>query len=168
MVTRKKQTDKRLPAKSKKKYTRKKPSHPKFGTSKAEQDFAKNFLDKLGIRYQWQFEAKGIGRFFDYYLVDYGVLLEFDGRYFHSDSRIYEEKDLNPMQKHNRKVDQQKNLWAALHGIPLIRVLEKDVIERPQWVMEMLKERLRIVDKDNKIKDNKKKRHTNKLNKLLD
>lgn len=168
MVTRKKQIDKRLPSKTRKKYTRRKPSHPKFGTSKAEQDFARDFLDKLGVRYQWQFEAKGIGRFFDYYLIDYGVLLEYQGCYWHGDSRIYEEKDLNPTQKRNKRVDQQKRLWAAMHGIPLIEIQEKDVRERPQWVMDMLKERLRIADKDNKIKDNKKKRHTNKLNKLLD
>lgn len=168
MVARRNVVDKRLPSKPKKKYIRKKSTTQKIGTSKAEQEFARNFLDKLGVRYKWQFEAKGIGRWFDFYLIDYNILIEYDGTYFHSDSRIYEEKDLNPMQKRNKRVDQQKDLWAALHGIPLIRVLEKDVNERPQWVMEMLKSKLRINKEKNDIKEKKKKRHTNKLNKLLD
>ena len=41
--------------------------HPEFGTSKLEQDFARDFLDRLGVKYIWQFEAIEIKRFFDYY-----------------------------------------------------------------------------------------------------
>ena len=43
--------------------------HPKFGTSKLEEDFAKDFLDKLKVRYVYQFEAKDIGRFYDFYFL---------------------------------------------------------------------------------------------------
>ena len=60
----KKVTDNRIPKVSKP--TKEKRKHPEFGTSKLEQDFAKNFLDKLGVKYIWQFEAKEIKRFFDY------------------------------------------------------------------------------------------------------
>lgn len=31
-------------------------NHPKFDTSKLEEDFAHEFFDKLHINYQWQFE----------------------------------------------------------------------------------------------------------------
>lgn len=34
--------------------------HPKYGTSKLEDKFAKEFLDKLGVPYERQFEAKEI------------------------------------------------------------------------------------------------------------
>ena len=45
---------------------RSKKPHPKYGTSKLEKKFAKEFLDKLGIEYEEQFEAKDIKRFFDF------------------------------------------------------------------------------------------------------
>lgn len=156
-------TDKRLPPKQK---VNKKKDHPEFGTSIAEQNFARDFLDKLGIEYVWQFEAKEIHRFFDFYLTKYRILIEYDGTYFHSDDRIYEEKDLNPMQKHNRRVDEEKNRWALLHCIPLIRVKEKDVNEHPDQIMKMLKERLRIQGDLLEKEKNMNKRHVNKLNKL--
>lgn len=57
-------------------------SKPLYGTSKLEEDFAKYFLDKLNVKYIYQFEAKEIGRFFDYYLPAYNILLEIDGGYW--------------------------------------------------------------------------------------
>lgn len=142
----------------------KKRKHPKFGTSKLEDDFAKNFLDKLKVKYTWQFEAKDIGRFFDYYLPDYNLIIEIDGGYYHSDPRLYEEKNLNKMQKRNKKVDEYKNKWALMHGIPILRIWEKDIREDPKGVMKMLKERLNIEKEKITLNENKnKKRHINKI-----
>lgn len=147
---------------SKKKYKPK--NHPQYGTSKLEQDFATNFLDKLNLKYTWQYEAKDIGRFFDYYLDEHHLLIEIDGSYFHSDPRLYEDKDLNRMQKRNKRVDECKNKWALMHGIPLMRIWEKDIRENPEMVMKMLKERLYIQEEKISNQDNKtKKRHTNKI-----
>jgi very-short-patch-repair endonuclease len=56
--------------------------HPKYGTSKLEKKFAKEFLEKLGIKYVEQFEAKDIKRFYDFYLTEYRVLIEVDGDYW--------------------------------------------------------------------------------------
>ena len=36
--------------------------HPLYGTSKLEEDFARDFLDKLGVKYIYQFETN-IGRY---------------------------------------------------------------------------------------------------------
>ena len=41
--------------------------HPKFGTSKLEQDFAEQFLDTLGVDYIWQFT-------FSYWLTHFNLL----------------------------------------------------------------------------------------------
>lgn len=157
-VKKRKTTDKRLPPKQK---VRKERKHQDFGTSMAEQNFARDFLDKLGVEYIWQYEAKEIGRFFDYYLPKYRVLIEFQGSYWHGDKRIYEKKYLNPTQKHSQRVDEEKRKWALLHGIPLIEVWEKDVNEHPEKILQMLSERLRIqgdiIDKRNE----KNKRHVN-------
>ena len=136
---------------------RSKKPHPKYGTSKLEKKFAKDFLEKLGIRYEEQFEAKDIKRFYDFYLPDYRVLLECDGDFYHSYGKVYEE--MNPMQKRNARVDEIKNEWAALHGYPLIRIWEHDINENPEKVLDMLRERLGVEMEKLKIKENKKKRH---------
>lgn len=52
-----------------------KKNHPKYGTSKLEEDFAHDFLDKLGVDYEYQFEAKDIGRFYDFRIKD-GPIIE--------------------------------------------------------------------------------------------
>ena len=43
----------------------------KYGTSKLEADFARDFLDKLGIKYIYEYEAKDIKRFYDFAVVQY-------------------------------------------------------------------------------------------------
>ena len=137
--------------------------HPKFGTSKLEQDFAEQFLDTLGVDYIWQFEAKDIGRFYDFYLPKHNLLIEVDGSYYHADPRVVDEGKLSPMQKKNKRVDEHKNEWALLHSIPIMRIWEYDIRNNPSGVMKQLKERLYIEDKaQNKI-NNKNKRHRNIL-----
>jgi very-short-patch-repair endonuclease len=144
--------------------------HPKYGTSKLEEDFAKEFLDKLGVKYIYQFEAKDIGRFYDFAVILNNemttgnmLLIEIDGGYYHSDPRVVKEDKLNPMQKHNKRVDEYKDKWALLHGIPLIRIWEKDIRENPKGVMKELKKRLYIEDKRVTLTEKKNKRHVNKI-----
>ena len=146
----------------KRKYVRK--GKNKYGTSKLEQDFAKDFLDKLGVKYIYQFEAKDIGRFYDYYLPTSNLLIEIDGSYYHSDPRVVKEGEMSPMQKRNRSVDEIKNRWAALHCIPLMRIWEYDIRNDPNKVMKELKDRLYIEDKKIDLKENKKKRGRKKQN----
>lgn len=136
--------------------------HPKYGTSKLEEDFARDFLDKLGLKYVYQFETD-IGRWFDFYLPEHNLLIEIDGSYYHSDPRLIKESEMNPMQKRNKRVDKHKDEWALMHGIPLIRIWEKDIRENPNQVMEILKKRLYIQDKKVEMKVNKNKRHINKI-----
>ena len=70
--------------------TKKQRKHHLFGTSKLEEDFAKNFLEKLGVKYIYQFEAKDIGRFYDFAIIldENGmtpgslILIEIDGGYW--------------------------------------------------------------------------------------
>jgi very-short-patch-repair endonuclease len=136
---------------------RSKKPHPKYGTSKLEKKFAKEILDKLGIKYEEQYEAKDIKRFYDFYLTEYKTLIEVDGDHYHSYGKVYEE--MSPMQKRNARVDEIKNAWAGSHGIPLIRIWEHDINDIPEKVRQMLSERLGVITEEMKIKENKKKRH---------
>ena len=54
----------------------KKKEHPDYNVSKLEDRFAENFLDKLKVKYVRQFEAKDIGRFYDFYLPDSNLIIE--------------------------------------------------------------------------------------------
>lgn len=146
------------------------PHHQKYGTSKLEEDFARDFLDKLGVKYIYQFEAKDIGRFYDFAVilnenmtVGNMILIEIDGSYYHSDPRLIKEGEMNPMQKRNKRVDEHKDKWALMHGIPLIRIWEKDIRENPKGVMDELKKRLYIEDKKVTLTEKKNKRHVNKI-----
>ena len=131
--------------------------HPKYGTSKLEKYFEEEFLKKIGVKYVWQYEAKEIGRWFDFFCEDANILIEVDGDYYHSYGLTYEEK--NPMQKHNQWVDKQKDEWALMRGIPVIRIWEHDIRNNPEKVMKVLKESIgKYTEKQNKIKD-KNKRH---------
>ena len=141
----------------KKNIERSKKPHPKYGTSKLEKKFAKEILEKLNIKYEEQFEAKDIKRFFDFYLPEYKTLIECDGDYYHSYGKVYEE--MSPMQKRNARVDEIKNEWAGSHGIPLIRIWEHDINENPEKVRKFLSERLGVISEELIIKENKKKRH---------
>lgn len=146
--------------KNSRKKTKKKPL---FGTSKLEEDFARDFLDKLGIEYVYQFEAADIKRWYDFYLPKHNILIEIDGGYFHSDPRLVKEENMNPMQKHNKRVDEYKNRWALMHGIPIMRIWEKDIRENPKMVLDELKKRLYLEDEKKRIINSKNKRHVNKI-----
>jgi very-short-patch-repair endonuclease len=50
-----------------------------------------------------------------------------------------------------------------MHGIPLMRIWEKDIRENPKMVMEELKKRLYIQDKKVTVTEKKNKRHVNKI-----
>jgi very-short-patch-repair endonuclease len=114
--------------------------HPEFGTSKLEQRFATNFLDKLGIEYVWQYKAESIGRYFDFRIMPDGPIIEINGSYWHGDKRLYEEEDLNRTQKRNIKVDGIKKKWCDRNGIPIVYIWEKDINNEPDMVMRYLKE----------------------------
>lgn len=123
---------------------RKKPISDKdLDGSGLETYFKENILDKLGVKYIQQFEAKSIGRFYDFYLPESQVLIEVDGSYWHSDPRIYE-KPMNVIQKRNKRVDKIKDVWALANGYVLIRIWESDIRKDPANVMKMLSERLHV------------------------
>ena len=131
--------------------------HKEFGTSKLEEKFMEEFLDRLGIKYKYQFKAESIGRYYDFYIPSANILIEIDGVYWHGFGKTHEEK--NPMQKHNERVDKQKDLWAVLNGYKLIRIWENDINNNSSKVITLLKEEIGEGERKRKINEDKKKRH---------
>lgn len=125
-----------------------------FGTSKLEERFARDFLDRLGIDYVYQYKAESIGRYFDFRLFPdlKGPCLEIMGGYWHGDPRLYEEKDLNKTQLHDIKIDEYKRKWCSRNNIPLIYFWELDINNNPEYVMKELKKILQQYKGSNKDK----------------
>ena len=136
---------------------KKKRPRPKYGTSKLEDRFAENFLDVIGVKYIRQYEAKDIGRFYDFYCPDANLIIEVDGDFYHSYGLTYEQK--NPMQKRNERVDKLKDEWALERGIPVLRIWEHDINRNPDKVMKILKEAIGKYTEKAKKKNDKNKRH---------
>ena len=158
-----KKNDTKVKTTAKKTLRQKKP-HKKYGTSKLEYYFATNFLDRLGLKYIYQYKADDMKRFFDFAIVEtlsdevitetksgmisidqsrqkYNIiaLIEVEGEYWHSDPRIMEGKEMNNIQKKNKKVDEIKNNWCIEHHIPLIRFWEYDINNDGSSVLNKLK-----------------------------
>ena len=152
-------TDDRLPSQKnpKSRNAWRKRKHPEYGTSKLEEKFAKEFLDKLNVKYIYQFKMESIGRYLDFYLPEEHMAIEIDGDFYHSYGLTYEQ--MSPMQKKNKRVDEQKDHWAIINGIPLLRIWEHDINKHPSKVLKLLKDKLYYCKKQKEIEDEKKKRH---------
>ena len=109
-----------------------------YGTSKLEERFGREFLDKLGIEYIYQYEMGTIKRFLDFFIPSVRVGIEIDGDYFHSYGLLYEQ--MNPMQRRNYRVDRQKDSWCRNNNVTLIRIWEHDINNNPEGVMNYLKD----------------------------
>ena len=89
-----------------------------------EVKFAK-MLKELKIKFETQ---KVLGnKIYDFYIPSANILVEVDGDYYHGNPLIYENKDLNKMQKRNMKNDKFKDVLAKGNGFKLERVWEYDL-----------------------------------------
>ena len=162
----------------------KKKFNEKYGTSKLELYFAHTFLDKMGLMYIYQYEAKDIGRYFDFVVTAYDdynyimedkdgltcvkqdgqlfmpcLVIEVDGDYWHTNPNKFDVNKMNPTQKHNRFVDRLKDEWAGKHCIPIVRFWEDDIHKNPKYIFDTLKKYMGDGKKKRLINENRKKPH---------
>ena len=78
---------------------------------------------------------------------------------YHANPMFYTEDKLTPTQKKNKRVDEYKNKWALMHGIPILRIWEYDINNNPKKVMDILKKHISISTKKVLFLEEKKKRH---------
>jgi len=84
-----------------------------------------DLLDDLQIEYEIEKPLKYLQgyRYYDFYLIDYGILVEIDGDYWHG--KVGKQTYVTMMQKKN---DYTKNFLAKLRGYELIRIEEKKLL----------------------------------------
>ena len=130
----------------KKKIFKKKSTASETDGSGLETFFRENILDVLGVEYIQQYEARSIGRFYDFYLPKSNILIECDGSYFHCDPKKYS-KPINKMQRHNIKIDEIKNKWALINSFLLLRFWEDDIYKKTDEILKFLSEKMNIQSK---------------------
>ena len=109
--------------------------------TKVETKF-ESMLNLLNIEYQYQYEFKK--RLFDFKVNDKNILIEVDGDFYHCNPNTKHSEELYETQKLTKKNDEFKNLLCKNHNILLLRYWEKDINERPEWVISDLKNKLKL------------------------
>lgn len=87
--------------------------------------------------FQYEFHRK----VYDFYLVKQKVLIEVDGDFWHVNPETHECK--YPIQEQNVKNDAYKTALAKKHKVKLLRFWEKDINEKPEWIISEVKKILK-------------------------
>jgi len=117
----------------------------KVKTSKLEDKF-KIILNEIGlvkdIDYFHNHLIESIKTFFDFYVPIKKIMIEVDGDFYHCNPNTVYKTPRYEIQKKNIINDKRKDTWCINHNIILLRYWEKDINERPEWVINDLKSKL--------------------------
>ena len=120
-------------------------NNSKVKTSKLEVKFS-DILESLGLIKDVDFFHNhlivNIKTFFDFYVPIKKIMIEVDGDYYHCNPNTIYKIPRYSMQKKNIINDKRKNTWCKNHNIELLRYWEKDINERPEWIISELKKKL--------------------------
>ena len=97
-----------------------------------------NFLKEENINYKYSFIFKK--RQFDFLLVDYNIIIEADGDFWHGNQNIERFKILTERQILKQKDDKIKNIIAIENGYDIIRFWEFDINNNFENVKNKIKE----------------------------
>lgn len=111
-------------------------------TSKLETLFI-DMLESIGfkkdIHFIHNYLIVKIKTFFDFYFEEKNLIIEIDGDFYHCNPQTKYAIPKYEIQKKNISNDKRKNKYCENHNIKLLRYWEKDIIERPEWVIQDLK-----------------------------
>ena len=102
---------------------------PKHSGTKPELEFME-ILDELNIKYKHQYSVQwkhGWKKWYDFCLLDYNILVEVDGVYWHGKNKV--KSELNEQQMKTRSNDKLKNKLAKDNGYKLIRLWSDELDE---------------------------------------
>lgn len=108
-------------------------------------------LEKLKIKFIWQYKliVDGVYRYFDFMLVDYNILVEVDGDFWHANPLMYDTNKLHEVQIKTLNNDAIKNEMVRNANIKLIRFWASEVTDA--GFLEKLKE---VLHEESTIKKN--------------
>ncbi|WP_456274072.1 endonuclease domain-containing protein [Bacillus sp. AK031] len=92
------------------------------------------YLKKLNVNYKYSFILQK--RQFDFLLVEYQIIIECDGDYWHANPKFYPEpKD---WQKERSQIDLEKNEIAQRNGYQITRFWEDDILNNFDYVKHII------------------------------
>ena len=106
------------------------------------EDKFESIIKLLNLDYQYQYEFKH--KFFDFLLIKENMLIEVDGDFHHCNPNTKHGVPKYKIQELTLKNDKIKNIICVENNITLLRYWEKDINERPEWVISDLKEKLKL------------------------
>jgi len=109
--------------------------------SKIETKFEK-ILGLINLNFEYQYEYQH--RLFDFYLEKYNILIEVDGDFYHCNPDSKHHEIIYETQKLTKQNDRYKDELCVSNNITLIRYWEKDINERPEWVISDLRKKLSL------------------------
>jgi very-short-patch-repair endonuclease len=109
--------------------------------SKIEIKF-ENILRLINLNFEYQYEYQH--RLFDFYLEKYNTLIEVDGDFYHCNPNSKHHEMIYETQKLTKQNDKYKDELCVNNNVILIRYWEKDINERPEWIISDLKNRLSL------------------------
>jgi very-short-patch-repair endonuclease len=101
-----------------------------------------SILRLINLNFEYQYEYKH--RLFDFYLEKHNTLIEVDGDFYHCNPDSKHREVNYETQKLTKQNDKYKDELCINNNIILIRYWEKDINERPEWVISDLRQRLSL------------------------
>lgn len=110
-----------------------------FGTNTKPQIITNQILDNLDIKYENEYDCKYYA--VDNYLVDYNLMIEVMGDYWHSNPLSYENTDqLNEVQRTRITKDKAKHTYLLNnYNINVLYLWETDLYVNPELCEELIK-----------------------------
>lgn len=99
-------------------------------------------LDLLEIKYTHSFYIPSIKKIYDFYLLDYNILIEIDGDFWHCNPIKFPTPTCKT-QEINIINDEFKNNWAQENGYKLLRFWEDDINNNIKSVKQILLENIK-------------------------
>lgn len=98
-------------------------------TQTKPEQIVQEYLEKLKINFipQYKLTVDNVYRHFDFMLVDFNILLEIDGDFWHANPSIYDRNNLHEVQIRTLNNDIIKNEMVRKTNIKLIRFWESEV-----------------------------------------
>lgn len=101
-----------------------------------------SILKLINIEFRYQYEYKH--RLFDFYIEKYNILIEVDGDFYHCNPNSKHKEMIYEVQRLTKQNDEYKNNLCKENEIKLLRYWEKDINERPEWVISDLRKNLSL------------------------
>jgi len=116
----------------------------KLHSSKLEDNFFK-ILEENNIKCKRFFYVKEIKAFYDFKLLEYDVIIEVDGDFWHCNPKTHSTPKYKT-QIQNLQKDQIKNKWCIDNNYKLLRFWEYDIKNNLEKVIKKLKQELKIYE----------------------